>query len=104
MDDYKKGLYLEARRLVHKEVFLCNALKAALRDQGHQVDITDEDMREYFPEFLELFSGKCFAEYGIILHVTDPHRIWWAEYSPTPRIHMIDFLLGREDNSRAHRA
>lgn len=88
MDDYKRGLYMEARRLIEDCVTIdvCDALYICLDDWGHGT------IAHIFPEFCQLFDGyryhrnntKCTA-----LSV----EYWWEKGWKEPRLRAIDYLL-----------
>lgn len=109
MDDYKRTLYMEARRRLSlppehlgKETFLCCALAKVLLDEGYFL-ATEEYSQKLFTEFRQLWDGYYYSSNGARISSTDPSCIWWGGRSTIPRIAMIDFLLCREDNSRARR-
>ena len=109
MDDYKRTLYMEARRRLSlpsehldKETFLCCALANVLLDEGYFF-VNGKHFQKLFTEFRQLWDGYYYTSNGARIRSTDPSQIWWGSISTSPRIAMIDFLLCREDNSRARR-
>lgn len=104
MDDYKRGLYLAAqRRLEEKDSrYICPALSAVLSREGLKRDCSlDEQIREFFPEFLALFDGMLYfmerTDEGdpIQQRVMYSHSDmpWWETGDLQPRLRMIHFLL-----------
>ena len=108
MDDYKRTLYMEARRRLSlspehldKETFLCCALAKVLLDEGYFL-VNEKHFQKLFTEFRQLWDGYYYSSNGARIS-SNPSQIWWGGLSTSPRIAMIDFLLCREDNSRARR-
>ena len=88
MDDYKRGLYMEARRMIEsgEEQYVCIALETAVDSWCHT------SVSEIFPEFAELFNGYLYYENGQKYHTLHDMR-WWAAGWKEPRLRAIDCLL-----------
>lgn len=88
MDDYKRGLYMEARRLIEsgEELYVCSALMEAV-DSWYYTPVS-----EIFPEFAEMFDGYVYYENGR-KHFTLSYMSWWAKGWKEPRLRAIDCLL-----------
>ena len=110
MDDYKRTLYMEARRRLspprevpNSPIFLRTALQEVLADEGMSWP-KQKELGSLFSELFQLWDGFNYSSAGRIPKRLDSFTtVWWAVIDPVPRIAMIDFLLCREDNSRARR-
>jgi hypothetical protein len=122
MDDYKRGLYMQALRELHEEVirrtfqteseyretFLCEvlvtqlALESGITDEiwcnfeGDSIYGNSEQiLTEFFPEFYALFDGNYWSNYTLPWWTckTTRERTWWSFLWLEPRIRALDCIL-----------
>lgn len=101
MDDFKRGLYLAARRELEREgedeiEYICPLLKGEIRRLGSGKGISDEELKKLFPEFFNLWDGTVWFR-SSRMGGDGEHGPWWLddEEGRLCRLDMIDFLLTR---------
>ena len=104
MDDYAMGIFLAARRKIQERpkdepACLCIALSDVLFEDGGD-HIKYEEMPKLFPAFGAAYDGNHFWQGKLIDESyemdTGISACWWYPLEDTsPRIAMIDFLVGR---------
>ena len=102
MDDYKRGLYLDAQRrlMAGTSTYVCTALDSALERDGFISEkFQQEIIEEIFPEFFALFDGMYYCSFeeetyrGSASLFIGKGDMWWPSDYPEPRLRMIHFLL-----------
>ncbi len=97
MDDFKRGIYLAARRELEERCeFLCVLLRGELKGLGTGMGTSDEELKKLFPEFFDLWDGSFWLT-GVEMAGVGEHSSWWFvdEDGRLCRIALIDFLLTR---------
>ena len=104
MDDYAMGLFLAARRKIRsldprEPTCLCIALSDVLFEDGGE-HISHKEMISIFPSFGAAYDGKHFWRGKLVeddyKYKTGISECWWyPSKDPSPRIAMIDFLVGK---------
>jgi len=91
MDDYKRSLYLLARRSIeeYKYTFICNEFTIILLEEGVRGN-TQELINELFTEFNSLNDGKYWTptHYSI-----NKSGAWWLYGWREPRLRILDCIL-----------
>lgn len=109
----KMGMYLHARRaLIQKSsrdmAFICNILMEIIRNECGITDtrVCNEDsekytrydaIKEFFPEFLEMYDGVYWTLQGNSLRVDDINRAWFEGKDIGRRISLLDALINHRD-------
>lgn len=112
MDDMKRGIYIEARRLIKDENFgyICLALKRAASDLLGISDIkfyeetpalNEKFLEELFSEFFALYDGYTWFKYeeesgqsNFYQHYKkDPHSAWWGADIIEARLAILNFII-----------
>ena len=108
IDDYKRALYMQARKLLLREfnscgsAYICIELRSALAkeietdDAAHYEFICNiaADLDEMFPELIELFDGYAYRADGK-WEPTQLGDAWFEAEMIEARIALIDFILAQ---------
>ena len=103
MDDYKRGLYMQVLRELksHTEYegwfFICNKLRRQLVLEGEGCasrvyEMPPEILKEFFPEFHQLYDGTYWDQFGGSEFVSEGHT-WWSDTWLAPRIRALECIL-----------
>ena len=108
IDDYKRALYMQARKLLLREfnscgsAYICIELRSALAkeietdDAAYYEFICDiaADLDEMFPELIELFDGRAYGADGK-WESAQVGDAWFGAEMIEARIALIDFILAQ---------
>lgn len=91
MDDYKRSLYLLARRGIEEDkyAFICTEFKRVLHNEGVTCN-KHELTNELFTEFNSLNDGKYWTPTCSSLNESGA---WWLYGWREPRLRILDCIL-----------
>lgn len=103
MDDYKRGLYMQVLRELKSHTrrkawfFTCNKLRCQLilegaNDTSEIYETPTEILKEFFPEFFQLYDGTYWNQFGSSEFVPETNA-WWPDDWLEPRIRALECIL-----------
>lgn len=94
MDDYKRSLYMFARRQIETKHarFVCRAFFITLCVEGSS-NVSYKFIGELFPEFARLNDGLRWKRSGKSVLLTEFNTSWWTSGWKKPRLRALDCIL-----------